>query len=38
MEIPSGFVSYSETESQLAKFKLDTNGMIEETGDFFEQT
>ena len=36
--VENRFVSYSETESQLAKFKLDTNGMIEETGDFFEQT
>lgn len=32
------FVSYGETESQLAKFKLDTQGMIQEIGDFFEQT
>ena len=32
------FVGYGETDSQLAKYKLDTKGMIEEIGDFFEQT
>ena len=31
------FVSYGETESQLAKYKLDIQGMIKETGEFFEQ-
>ncbi|MDE6725154.1 MAG: 1-deoxy-D-xylulose-5-phosphate synthase, partial [Ruminiclostridium sp.] len=36
--VENRFVSYGETDSQLAKYKLDTNGMIEEIGDFFEQT
>lgn len=31
------FVSYGETESQLSRYRLDTQGMIRETGDFLEQ-
>ena len=31
------FVSYGETESQLSKYRLDAQGMIRETGEFFEQ-
>lgn len=35
--VENRFVSYAEVDSQLAKFNLDTDGMIKEIGDFFEQ-